>query len=277
MIAWGGTDGANYFSTGGRYDPSSDSWMPLSMADCPSGRASHTAVWTGTEMIVWGGGSTAYLNTGGRYSPGAPLQPMAGNNGPVCAGQTLSLTASAISGAAYSWTGPNGFASSLQNPGIFNAAMEASGTYSVTATVNGCASPAGTTEAAVHICLPPVGSGKAGTMAALFNKDPGIPNLIDVTYDAIHCSAQVAVILYGNIGSNAGYVGCALNNAGNLGAAIVDGTSLENVWFNILWANGTTAGHPGYAFNGAQEVPRLWTASGFCGMTSDDSGYGSCP
>ena len=31
---------------------------------------SHTAVWTGTEMIVWGGGTnTTSLNTGGRYNP----------------------------------------------------------------------------------------------------------------------------------------------------------------------------------------------------------------
>src|SRR4029078_660864 len=30
-----------------------------------------TAVWTGSEMIVWGGqGSTGFLNTGGRFNPG---------------------------------------------------------------------------------------------------------------------------------------------------------------------------------------------------------------
>jgi len=33
----------------------------------PSARQSHTAVWTGTEMIIWGGAS--YLNSGGRYEP----------------------------------------------------------------------------------------------------------------------------------------------------------------------------------------------------------------
>ncbi len=32
----------------------------------------HTAVWTGTEMIVWGGMDVHFnfLNTGGRYNPG---------------------------------------------------------------------------------------------------------------------------------------------------------------------------------------------------------------
>ena len=42
-----------------------------STANAPSGRAGHTAVWTGSEMIVWGGVSVhhCYLNTGGRYNP----------------------------------------------------------------------------------------------------------------------------------------------------------------------------------------------------------------
>jgi hypothetical protein len=33
-------------------------------------RAYHSAVWTGTQMIVWGGwNGTDVLNTGGRYTP----------------------------------------------------------------------------------------------------------------------------------------------------------------------------------------------------------------
>src|SRR5437773_2927145 len=54
------TDGAN-----GCTD---DTWA--SMATAPSGRYSHTAVWSGSEMIVWGGGDPGYTNTGGRYNPG---------------------------------------------------------------------------------------------------------------------------------------------------------------------------------------------------------------
>ncbi len=38
--------------------------------NAPDGRYQHTAVWTGNDMIVWGGGSNAgVFNTGGRYSP----------------------------------------------------------------------------------------------------------------------------------------------------------------------------------------------------------------
>ena len=46
-------------NTGGRYNPSTNSWTPTSTTDAPSGRYSHTAVWTGSEMIVWGGDLTA--------------------------------------------------------------------------------------------------------------------------------------------------------------------------------------------------------------------------
>jgi hypothetical protein len=36
----------------------------------PAARYQHTAVWTGDEMIVWGGNDGAYLDSGGRYDPG---------------------------------------------------------------------------------------------------------------------------------------------------------------------------------------------------------------
>ena len=70
MIVWGGSDSDGITNTGGRYDPSIDSWSGTSLAYTPSARADHTAVWTGTEMIVWGGyDSDGITNTGGRYSP----------------------------------------------------------------------------------------------------------------------------------------------------------------------------------------------------------------
>ncbi|ALM47776.1 hypothetical protein AMR72_01990 [Flavobacterium psychrophilum] len=64
----------------------------------------------------------------------------AGSNSPVCAGATLNLTATTIAGAAYSWTGPNGFASTQQNPTLTYSAANA-GTYTVQVTAPGCAAP----------------------------------------------------------------------------------------------------------------------------------------
>ena len=75
MIVWGGLTGAllnNPVGNGGRYDPSTDTWTATSVgANVPSGRYLHTALWTGAEMIVWGGGgiSSSTMNTGGRYNP----------------------------------------------------------------------------------------------------------------------------------------------------------------------------------------------------------------
>jgi hypothetical protein len=75
MIVWGGVDntnGTNVLNTGGRYNPSTDSWTATSTTNAPSARSGHTAVWTGSEMIVWGGPLTftpPFAGTGGRYNP----------------------------------------------------------------------------------------------------------------------------------------------------------------------------------------------------------------
>src|SRR5438876_8936091 len=48
-----------------------DTWTATSTTSAPAGRYLHTAVWTGTEMIVWGGfNGSSFFNTGGRYNPG---------------------------------------------------------------------------------------------------------------------------------------------------------------------------------------------------------------
>jgi hypothetical protein len=49
------------------YAPDSNLWRSTSTSGAPSARASHTAIWTGSEMIVWGGAYVTYLSTGGRY------------------------------------------------------------------------------------------------------------------------------------------------------------------------------------------------------------------
>jgi hypothetical protein len=71
MIVWGGDSTvATGFATGGRYDPQNDSWVPTSTGPgLPTPRTKHAAVWTGTEMIVWGGDDGSITNTGGVYSP----------------------------------------------------------------------------------------------------------------------------------------------------------------------------------------------------------------
>jgi uncharacterized repeat protein (TIGR03803 family) len=81
---------------------------------------------------------------------GSCLPPDVGNDGPVCEGQTLQLSASNVPGATYSWTGPNSFTSAEQNPEILAAPSSASGLYSVTVAVDGCVSPPATTSVLVR-------------------------------------------------------------------------------------------------------------------------------
>jgi N-acetylneuraminic acid mutarotase len=75
MLVWGGYDGANHLASGGVYDPETDSWLPINGSGVPYPRRKHTAIWTGTQMIVFGGygfdGVTdnVYLSTGGQYDP----------------------------------------------------------------------------------------------------------------------------------------------------------------------------------------------------------------
>ncbi|MDQ3048718.1 MAG: hypothetical protein M3R27_14305, partial [Bacteroidota bacterium] len=78
-----------------------------------------------------------------------PPTPTPTNNGPVCSGTPILLTTPAVAGATYSWTGPGGFTSTLQNPSIPSATAANGGVYSVTVTVSGCTSPAGTTTVVV--------------------------------------------------------------------------------------------------------------------------------
>ena len=53
VIYWGGQDENFPLNTGGKYNPSTDSWIATSIANAPSARSSHTAVWTDNQMIIW--------------------------------------------------------------------------------------------------------------------------------------------------------------------------------------------------------------------------------
>lgn len=71
MLVWGGSNGTytSGLNTGGRYDPVTNAWTLMTTTNAPSGRYEPKAVWTGQEMIVWGGYAGAPQSTGGRYDP----------------------------------------------------------------------------------------------------------------------------------------------------------------------------------------------------------------
>ena len=56
MIVWGGVDDGKALTSGGLYDPVTDSWHLIDASGVLStGRYDHSAVWTGDRMIAWGG------------------------------------------------------------------------------------------------------------------------------------------------------------------------------------------------------------------------------
>ena len=82
MIIWGGLNKLPdnyYFMQGATYDPVFNFWQELPRSDGPGTsipyeRKWHTAIWTGSEMIIWGGYSNnglteSYFNTGSIYNP----------------------------------------------------------------------------------------------------------------------------------------------------------------------------------------------------------------
>jgi PGAP1-like protein/IPT/TIG domain/Bacterial TSP3 repeat len=71
--------------------------------------------------------------------------PTVSSNAPLCPGQGLQLTATGLAGATYSWNGPNGFSSNLQNPTLPQATTAASGVYTVTLQAGSCSLAASTT------------------------------------------------------------------------------------------------------------------------------------
>src|SRR5437764_435425 len=46
-----------------------DTWAATNLTTAPIARYLHTALWTGSEMIVWGGSNGTDLDSGGRYTP----------------------------------------------------------------------------------------------------------------------------------------------------------------------------------------------------------------
>ena len=125
-------------------------------AACAEGAPGHNAAQpTGGQTVTRkpggcaGSGTDTDVNDADFGAPATPVfhgtgstpatpSPSALNDGPLCEGATLQLTASTLAGATYAWSGPDGFTSSQQNPTVANAAPSASGTYTVT--VNGCTS-----------------------------------------------------------------------------------------------------------------------------------------
>jgi hypothetical protein len=124
-------EGSNSATGWTYFGPTSGGTTPLSMTACGFGSNSDFQIGEGCVAL-------------------------AGNNSLVCTGGKLNLASSNLAtstGITYSWSGPNGFTSTLQNPSINNVTTATSGAYTVTVTNSlGCSSSA-STVATVSNCV----------------------------------------------------------------------------------------------------------------------------
>jgi hypothetical protein len=74
MLVWGGWSTAHH-ADGRLYDPVADLWTPTAATGAPSARSLMAGVWTGSEVLVWGGcdgamgGCAGVKGDGARYRP----------------------------------------------------------------------------------------------------------------------------------------------------------------------------------------------------------------
>jgi hypothetical protein len=241
-----------------------------------------TATATGTNALF----STSELSACLGVTLAAPPAPTAGNSGPVCNRQTLNLTASTIAGASYAWTGPNGFSSSQQNPSIANATTAASGSYSVSATVNGVTGPAGTTSATVNDCRITIndpaavteGSGSNPTAAFTVTLSHASSSALSVDWASSNGTATAPA----DYGAGSGTITFAANTTTRPITRPVVGDSLDedNETFHIDLAN-ASAGSIGDArgtvtINDDDNAPTLSIDDDGCSVLEGDSGTTNC-
>jgi gliding motility-associated-like protein len=78
-----------------------------------------------------------------------------GSNSPICANSSIQLYAAAPAGTSFTWTGPDNFSSTMQNPVIAGAQLTNSGVYTLNANFNGCAFLPGSVSVVVATMPPP--------------------------------------------------------------------------------------------------------------------------
>lgn len=77
-----------------------------------------------------------------------PSKPTISTNSPVCAGAKIELSTDAV--GTYTWSGPNSFTSTEQNPEITSASVASAGDYTLTVKVGNCSSEPETTTIVVN-------------------------------------------------------------------------------------------------------------------------------
>ncbi len=163
-----------------------------------------------------------------------PQAIVASNDGPVCVGDPINLSVD-ISGLTYSWTGPDGFTSTSQNPTISGATPAKAGTYTVDIVdLNTCNNSATTTVVVNNLPVPSL----LGTADVCVNQpgytyqtDAGMSNYVwTVSGGTVTAGAtsNVATVTWSSVGPQTISVsytddkGCAANAATTYNVTVHD-------------------------------------------------------
>lgn len=198
VLCYGQSTGSATASVTGGTTPYTYQWSNAQTAVTATGLSAGTYTYTVTESGVG-------LQATASVTITQPAAPTASNNGPLCVGATLNLSASA--GVSHSWSGPDGFTSSSQNPSITNVTAVKAGTYSVTVTDNNsCTNTASTvvtidalptitaSASAAAVCYSAGAQNSTLTYSATTNS----PTNYTITWDAAALAAGLQ-----NLGSTA--------------------------------------------------------------------------
>ncbi len=177
-------------------------------------------------------GNTCSANTSATVTVNALPVVTASSNSPVNVGSALNLTSSG--GTSYSWTGPNSFSSTAQNPTIATTSVASAGTYTVTATnAAGCSSKA-TTKVTINSGITNTGLPSTVNAAAAYSTRKLSPNYTGAALNARrsldNAQADIAFDANGTI-SNASVA--TITAAGTSGLTI--GTTMP---FNTFYGTG---------------------------------------
>lgn len=155
-------------------------------------------------------------------TPAPPIASADASN--YCEGQNILLSSNSTGATAYSWSGPNGFSSGLQNPTINNSVTLQSGTYTVYATSSGCNSSNASVNLTVNSNPVATASINATTICSgtTINLSSGGGTGYSWTGPAGYTSGQQNAVISNSATTNSGlYIVTVTNTAGCTDSASV--------------------------------------------------------
>jgi gliding motility-associated-like protein len=179
-----------------------------------------SGMWT---VIVTEGICDSEESAGKEITVESELLISANNNGPGCEGDSIQLTTSFVPGGNYSWTGPDGFTSTLQNPRI----SAVSGEYFITVTTSsGCD---GESSTSVEVVSP--------------------PEITALSSDALECmDGMTDITLFPSVFPAGDYSyqwsGPGLNDTTAVNPVIVNATEANNGIYTLVVSSGICVSQP---------------------------------